>query len=551
MKIENVQSVKNIPDKLQPQFLKQGEFFVSEVLEVRGDTAILKSAQGTLLTARLLGNLGLASGDYVETVVDEAHGNRYVLRLLDVSRGDGKPAAPGNMTTTAETGVQNARVQMLHGMLAMLKKNAGLEPKMAELMARNGIADTPENIETLARLVKGELKTGQVLLQMQGEAARAGTVSANTAAALAQPGVFEASVISHTMPSAANTQTAAASPGIAALDTAAAEQLPIQNSANTNINVTQPQQADAQKAAVVPQSSVQSDQAAEAEVQKIPANTVGIQNGVPEFSVPADGGVAQAARQDIAATNHPITGSKLPGIPAVNDPVIGVKLPGVPAANVSGNGMGLPADVPPPDMLAGQLLSLIVDLKDKKTLPAQLKKAVEELPVQIKELKIALQTADNTDRNTLARQVESLDRQFSLTSELKRFDCYHIPLTGMNREQATAELYVFRQRRRKAEADPETFAVLLGLDTQHMGRVETMIRAAGRSVALEFRLENAELADAFGEGAKALEPLIGQAGYRLTEVNVRELAARTTVLNAEEALSGQAAPDTGSLDIRV
>ena len=136
-------------------------------------------------------------------------------------------------------------------------------------------------------------------------------------------------------------------------------------------------------------------------------------------------------------------------------------------------------------------------------------------------------------------------------SELKRFDCYHIPLTGMNREQTTAELYVFRQRRRKAQADQETFAVLLGLDTQHMGRVETMIRADGRSVALEFRLENAEVADAFSKGAKALEPLIGQAGYRLTGVNVRELAARTTVLNAEEALSGQVAPDTGSLDIRV
>ena len=78
-----------------------------------------------------------------------------------------------------------------------------------------------------------------------------------------------------------------------------------------------------------------------------------------------------------------------------------------------------------------------------------------------------------------------------------------------------------------------------------------MIKAAGRSVTLEFRLEMAELADAFAEGAKALEPQITQAGYRLADVNVRELTARTTVLNAEEALPGGRAPDTGSLDIRI
>ena len=393
MKIENVQSVKNIPDKLHPQFLKQGEFFVSKVLEVRGDTAILKSAQGTLLTARLLGDLGLASGDYVETVVDEAHGNRYVLRLLDVSGGDEKTTASGGMTTMAGAGVQNPRGQMLHSMLPMLKKNAGLEPKMAEFMARNSIVDTPENIETLTRLVKGELKTGQVLLQMQGESARAGTVSVNTVAALVQPGVFESSVILNAIPSAANTQTATASSGAAVLDTVASEQLPVQNSANTNINIAQPQQADSQMAVVMPPSTVQSGQSAKAEVQNAPVGTAGIQNGIPIMTVSEDGRVAQAVTSAIPTMTTPINNEKWPGMPVMSHPasdaqqpempvmshaVTDAKLPGIPAVNVPVDGKGLPADVPPPDMLAGQLLSLIVDLKDKKTLPAQLKKAVEE-----------------------------------------------------------------------------------------------------------------------------------------------------------------------------
>lgn len=540
MKVENVQSIKNIPEKQQPQLLKQGEFFVSEVLEVRGETALLKSAQGTLLTARLLGDLWLNAGDHVETVVDEAHGSRYVLRVVDVSPGQasnsGVPETPSN------TAVQSVRAQMLYGMLTMLKRKPGLDPKMAEFMASNGLTDTPENIDTLAKLVKGELKTDQVLQDMQGEAARAGTVLANRSASLGQGGAFETAVtpaaaadvpvVTAAAPVAAQAQPVT---NPAALDMESIEQPPVSDSAA--VGAASVQQTKVQKTVAAAPQAVELPAPPEAVAVQAPAENPAAQPADPMGGMPADtsgqqapavaigtaaaGSAAQAVQQAVSATSDQTDGAKLP------------------------------IEVWEPAVLAGRLAAFVVDIRSRKTLPAQLKKAAEELPAQIKELKISLQSTDNNDRNTLARHAESLDRQFSLMSELKRFDCYHIPLTGMSREQNTAELYVFRQRRRKKDADPETFAVLLGLDTQHLGRVEAMIRAAGHSVGLEFRLENAELTDAFNEAAKALEPLIEQAGYRLTEVNVRELTARTTVLNAEEALSDEAAPDTGSLDIRI
>ena len=84
-----------------------------------------------------------------------------------------------------------------------------------------------------------------------------------------------------------------------------------------------------------------------------------------------------------------------------------------------------------------------------------------------------------------------------------------------------------------------------------MGRVETVIRAGASSVSLEFRLEQSELSGAFVQGAKQMEPMISQMGYRLAEVSAHELTAKTTVLTAEEVLTkGQnAAP--GSLDVRI
>jgi hypothetical protein len=259
---------------------------------------------------------------------------------------------------------------------------------------------------------------------------------------------------------------------------------------------------------------------------------------------------APAARTDAAAVWNGTT-----------DIAAAVAQNGAPAvredAAAAGAGAAIPAgadkaarDAQEPAALLKRLMSLFADVKDKEALPAQLKQVIHELPAQLKELKHSLQTADNIDRNTLGQRAELLDRQFSMMADIKRFDCYHVPLSA-NGNPATAELYVFRQRRQKTEEQPDSYAVLLGLDTQHMGRVEAMIRATGRSVALEFRLEQAALAEAFAEGAKRLEPLVAQAGYRLGDISVRALETKTTVLSAEETLTEGRAADTGGLDIRI
>ncbi len=572
MKIEFVQPTRNIPDKQQlPLLFRQGDFFMSEVLEVRGQTALLRNSQGILLTAKLLGDIGLIAGDHVETVVDEAGRGRYVLRLLDVSRGgDLAAGSPGEQA--GNTAAQSTRAQTIHGMLAMMKKNAGLEPKMAEFMARNGVADTPENIDTLTKLIKGDVKAGQVLTQMQGEALRAGTAASNSLAAYGQADIIE---VTAAMPEATvKVQSAAQTVEnvVSQQPEAAANMVKAEGG---QPSAPPPAALPLTQAALMQQSpAVQAGQAATAEqisasllTADKPDATAQPKTGFPTQSSDAHSmsevqPQLQAADNALPQAYEPALNHAVKGTAASSENAMGatVNLSPEHAADITVKNAAAVPDSPVllqplqsdvTDVLAEKILSLMVDLKDKKTLPKQLKKAVEELPFHIKELKLSLKHADNIDGNTLGRQAESLDKQMSLMSELKRFDCYQIPIMTQNREQTTAELYVFKQKRRRPDADPESFAVLLGLDTQHMGRVETMIKAAGRNVTLEFRLEAAELTQAFEQGARALEPMIVQAGFRLTDVSAKELAARTTVLNAEDAQPGGQRTDAGGLDVRI
>jgi len=563
MRINHIQAVQDIAKQQLPQPFQQGEFVTSEVVRVQDGTAVLRTAQGTTLSATLPGNLSFLPGDRVETVVIEASPGRFVLRVLDVIRGDTAAPEPGQAGTAAP-GLQP---QALHSALAMLKMNAGLPPKAAEFMARNGIPATPENISTLGQLAGEGPRVAQTLARMMAEPMLVLTASENmpdTGITAIPTGVsIEAEQSRYDSPGAAPQDTAAQpqTDTFASTQAGAPAGTPGSSSAPTPANTSaMPLQPNAAAPAAAPQST-------EAGVQPdMPA-------AVPDASVSAaappmetNPSAPPAAAQEGAANTPP----NAPAQAAAVAPQTGTAIQGStpllrPGSSSAPDGTkanrAIASYLTPPEAADGggeepasllrRLTALFVDLRDRKHLPVRLRDAVRELPAQVKELKNSLPNTDSNGRNALSQQTELLDRQFSMLADIKRFDCYHIPLTTSQGDPSTAELFVYRQKRRKKEEAPDSYAVLIGLDTQHMGRVETMIRARGRSVSLEFRLEQESLAVEFEEEAKALAPAIEQAGYRLGDVSVRPLAAKTTVLNTEDVLTEGHAADSGGLDIRI
>jgi hypothetical protein len=562
MKVNNIQAVQNILDKPLPQPLKQGEFVMSEVVGVQDGTALLRTAQGVLLSASLAGNLVLTAGDHVETVVAEAGPGRFVLRVLDITRSESAALESGRAGADA----QIFQPQTLHSALAMLKMNAGLTPKAAEFMARNGIAATPENISTLAQLAGDGPRLAQVLTQMMADVVLVMPKSTVGAGVAPIP----------TGVSVAAEQGGNGSPGSALQNTATQTQsdtpakVPdtppavISLSADMATPASPPQSIAAQVQTSVPTGMPDTP----------PQVQTNMPAGAPDtppsaLTLPTDA-ANPTAPPAAAQTNEPnppppdASGQAAAAVPRPDTPVQGSPLTSRPgslstpesreATRPATPYSALPhkeAGVHEPASLLQRLVSLFVDLKDKENLPVRLRNAARELPAQLKELKNSLPNTDSNDRNTWGRQAELLDRQLTMMADIKRFDCYHIPLTTAQGTPSTAELYVYRQRRRKKEEAPDSYAVLIGLDTQHMGRVETMIRARGRSVALEFRLEQVAFAEAFEEGAKDLASAIAQAGYQMGDVSVRPLAAKTTVLNAEDVLTEGRAKDIGGMDIRI
>ncbi|MGI5918668.1 MAG: hypothetical protein ACOX8N_03305 [Christensenellales bacterium] len=554
MKVDNIQAVQEILKQQQmPQPFRQGDFVMSEVVKVQDGTAVLRTAQGTLLFANLTGHLNLLPGDRVETVVVEASPGRFVLRVLDIIRSDTAAPEPNQIETPA----QFFQPQTLHSALTMLKMNTNLVPKAAEFMARNGIPATPENISTLGQLAGEGPRVAQLLTRMIAEPVLVMTPSEN----MPDPGI--AAIL--TGVSIEPEQGRYDSPGAAPQDTAAQAQADV--AAKTQAQAGPPAAGPHASFAPTPGNTAAAPQNAATSVQPdMPAAAPGTSGAALTPPAETNPAASPATAQASAANTPPDASAQAAAAAPQADTTIQSNTPlfrpdsssvpdGVKANRAIASYLTLPEKAnsggEEPASLLQRLASLFVDLKDRENLPARLRGAVRELPVQVKELKNSLLSTDSNVRNGWGQQAEQLDRQLSMLADIKRFHCYHIPLTTAQEAPSTAELYVYRQKRRKKDQAPDSYAVLIGLDTQHMGRVEAMIRARGRSITLEFRLEQESLAGEFEKGAKALAPAIEQAGYYLGSISVCPLAAKTTVLNAEDVLTEGHAADTGGLDIRI
>ncbi len=609
MRVENIGISRKLPDSPQRTGLSEGDVLIAEVTDIKGDKVFLKNQDGgAVLTAKLLSDIGVAVGDYVETVVDEASGGRYVLRVVDISR-QAPFATESEMSADIRAMSQSVKAQALLSTLAMLKNNPGADPKAAAFISRHGLAGTAENIEVLSQMAKGPSPVTALLAQI--------IESIRTS-----PKAFSQSTLASLSadPAAQTTQSLKADLGVSTHAALSDGQGAADKAGQTaGQSQTQSSPVQAQTASTGPGLS----QAAPADSVSNQAAVAGTGQTSPAQDSPVSGGLAQnmpaahtqptaEAAPDANTPPVPVRQSQSPAQPETNPAAAG---PGTqapqtpPSAPKTANVGGGPSDQinpqqtntpsaeeavaqPSADRMADmpqtersavtqaadaktaaakndnmaenavktiqkgneivqKALGMLAPMDDAEKLSVHIKKAVQEMPEQLKELKLLADHADKTVRDVVASKLDQAEKQMSLMSEIKRFDCYQIPLQTGRQQQTTAELFIYRYRGGKKAVDPDNILILLGLDTQYMGRVETLVKTSGKTLNIEFNMEDMQLADDMRADAAQLKGAVQQAGYTLSGVSVKQLTSRTTVLNAEERFEKETDGSAGNVDIRV
>ncbi len=514
------------------QKLKDGDFILATVQQNEGDAVLLRTADNLLVRAVLQGEMRFAEGDVMEAVVSRS-GGKCFLYILNVLRA-GAHTAPDNAENISAGSLQKpcsaAAVpqQMLSDTLGVLKRNPGMDIQTALFLAENSILDTEENMAALAQMSRGE-GIGKLLGHILGMMTRDETVPV-----LTTPEFMTAGGQTDTMNDAASTPTMKTESNL------------VPESAQKGESA-QPTQAPGQSIAAQPVQ--EPGQSIAAPPMQAPEQSI----AAPPTQAPGQSTLAvpQAVGHDpnhagVVADRQNILGPRSEVQPEMTDEA--VRRSTASDATVIADGEKALGTSAEPKAGIRQMIQQLFLSPEGQT-GGIMKKMADKIPWELKTLKSQLNQTDIKNKELCLKSVDQAIKQTELSESAMRFEHVQIPLATRNGEYRTAELFVFRRQGGQKHTEGESMSILVALDTQHIGRVEAMVRDAGGGISIEFRLEQPDIADGFKRDSASLIQAIEAAGYRLTGLRFAGLEKRTTVLNAGDMMDAGAAPS--GIDVRI
>jgi hypothetical protein len=155
------------------------------------------------------------------------------------------------------------------------------------------------------------------------------------------------------------------------------------------------------------------------------------------------------------------------------------------------------------------------------------------------------------DTSNVAQKAADMSSRIQMGNNLENFYYCQIPFE-INRQQNTAELYVFeRKKGSSGEGERVNSTILIALETQNMGRVETVMRAESDVISIEFRVESKPVQGYLQKEAEELEELLWAIDFDVKEVRVVMMETPATPLNVDQVLGEKEIFNLQTVDISI
>lgn len=160
-----------------------------------------------------------------------------------------------------------------------------------------------------------------------------------------------------------------------------------------------------------------------------------------------------------------------------------------------------------------------------------LRRAREELFVRLSLFEEALSRSNMPGKEAMLAKTQELAEHTRLLNRLDQFVYMQIPIK-LGEDRKTAELYVYKKKSGSKIIDPDNVSILLALDLEHMGHLESFVRIRGREVSLQTEVEAEEAKAFFSDNIRPLHELLAEIKFKLADAKVSCSKEQTTPLTA-------------------
>ncbi len=149
-----------------------------------------------------------------------------------------------------------------------------------------------------------------------------------------------------------------------------------------------------------------------------------------------------------------------------------------------------------------------------------------------------------------AQRAADISSRIQLGNNIDNFYYCQIPIE-IDQKKNTAELYVFERKQKGGEESRTNTTILIALETENMGRVETVMRSELEHLAIEFRVENDAVLKYLQKSTAELTELLTEGDFAVREVKVVRMDKPATPLNVDQVLGREENFQLQAVDISV
>jgi hypothetical protein len=585
--------------------LEPGDVVKAKVLEISSGEALLRLFDGSVLKAAIGEGLQAQAGQtltlavasksegtlFLETVKDSMQNSPIKQELLK-NLLSALNLKPDTLNTELASEFLKAGIkptsEQFHAASAMLKEAGGLSAEKAVFLASKGIQPDPAKLELLSRLLDGGLKLGNQLddlqsaleniLKASGKAIPSNSTgngfleAAMSAAAEKSPagtGMTAQGGVTQAADDGTQTQQQRLqqqSQGTASQLNVQADAASRENSGETMAGLLKASGNAEGKAAATAQSATAASTAAQNtaasnSAQNATAASAQTPNLYENDALNAENSPQTASRQQAAVSNNAANASAQAATAADKELAAQSGIIRQLAADAeepgnSGNFGKAGASSDSFSSIKDAIKDVFVRLDtDKSAEGLELGKSHKELGERLELVKSAIQHSGLTGlsgRESIAAATGQIDDSMRLMSQLNSSNVYYyqipVNLAGRN---TTAELFVMKREPGKKKIDPNNSVLFISLDTDHLGRFESLIDVKGKNVTVNFRTEKQEINDFIKENIKYLYSGLSDSGYKLVDTRYALIDSATPPTKLEQVLSKMAEASRAKVDLRI
>ncbi|HHV59947.1 MAG TPA: flagellar hook-length control protein FliK [Clostridiaceae bacterium] len=177
-------------------------------------------------------------------------------------------------------------------------------------------------------------------------------------------------------------------------------------------------------------------------------------------------------------------------------------------------------------------------------------KSLKKLYIRLESLKQSIPDL-KTNSASLNRFIDNIQKDIKFLSQVNKHNVYLQMPIKINGYKTTGELFILRHRRKKSRINPSGISILISLNTQNLGHVDSLLTVSGRSVNIDMRVEKKEISNIILGNHKLLYERMLEKGYKLVDLKCRLIEEKIRPLDFDEFILKELNSKMYTLDLKI